>query len=213
MRTEREIRADLLAVLDDVADKLLARFGFRRTKGSFIYVRSLSDAEQALVFAASFLPKYQPDDEVHLHPAMRLGMRAVTEAALQLVAGNKTLLADAPEIIVNQPIEFTAPKSVHVRWFATGIDQMKERVREIVVFMERWVVPFLDELRTPSDLITAYKRADERMMKQRQWYLFVAAAEFSNGNRSGALSVLDENLGAPGLRKRYAAAFEALNPT
>lgn len=74
---------------------------------------------------------------------MRLGMRPVTKAALQLVEGDKSLLADGPEIIVNQPIEFTAPKEQHVRWFASGIDEMKSRIREIVTFIERWVTPFL----------------------------------------------------------------------
>ncbi|APG88073.1 hypothetical protein SAMCCGM7_pC0875 (plasmid) [Sinorhizobium americanum CCGM7] len=49
------------------------------------------------------------------------------------------------------------------------------------------------------------------MLKQRHWYLFVAAAQMvSDGNRADALSVLENNLGAPGLRKRYAIAFETL---
>ncbi|MCA1495041.1 hypothetical protein I6F11_30005 [Ensifer sp. NBAIM29] len=90
------------------------------------------------------------------NPTMRLGMRPVTKAALELVAGDKSLLADAPEIMVNQPIESIAPKEQHVRWFASGIDQMKSRIREIVTFIERWVTPFLDQLRGPHDLIKIY---------------------------------------------------------
>ncbi|MGH0247900.1 hypothetical protein [Sinorhizobium meliloti] len=211
MRTEKEIKADLLAALNAVGDERLALLGFKRREGSFTYTRILNDAEQDIVFAADYLPKYQPDEEVRLHPTTRLGMRPITKAALELVAGNNSLLADAPEIIVNQPVEFTAPKEQHVRWFASGIDQMKSRIREIVTFIERWVAPFLDELRVPHDLIKVYERGDERMLKQRHWYLFVAAAAIiSNGNRADALSVLEDNLGAPGLRKRYAIAFETL---
>ena len=202
MRTQKEIKADLLAALNSVGDERLALLGFERREGSFTYMRILEEAEQDIVFAADCFPTYQPDEEMHLHPAMRLGMRSVTKATLELVAGNKSLLADAPEIIVSQPIEFTAPKEQHVRWFASGSDQMKARIREIVAFIERWPAPFLDEIRTPGD---------ERMLKQRHWYLFVAAAQMvSHGNRADALSVLENNLRAPGVRKRYAVAFETL---
>ncbi|WP_037435536.1 hypothetical protein [Sinorhizobium fredii] len=94
--------------------------GFERQEGSFTYARILEDAEQDIVFAADYFPTYQPDEEVHLHPTMPLGMRSVTKAVLELVAGNKSLLADAPEIIVSQPIVFTAPKEQHARWFASS---------------------------------------------------------------------------------------------
>jgi hypothetical protein len=61
-------------------------------------------------------------------------------------------------------------------------------------------------------LIKIYERGDERMLKQRHWYLFLAAAQMvSHGNRTDALSVLENNLRAPGLRKRYAVAFETLS--
>ncbi|MDX0414953.1 hypothetical protein GHK39_19455 [Sinorhizobium medicae] len=211
MQTEKEIKADLLAALNAVGDERLALLGFKRREASFTYTRILHDAEQDIVFAADCLPKYQPDEEVHLHPTMRLCMRPVSKVALKLVAGKKSLLADAPEIIVSQPIEFAAPKEQHIRWFASGNDQMKARIREIVAFIERWLAPFLDELRTPHDLIRIYERGDERMLKQRHWYLFVAAAQIvSRGNRADALSVLENNLGAPGLRKRYAVVFDTL---
>ena len=212
MRSQKEIKADLLAALNAVGDEAFAGMGFKRRKGSLDYIRTIRDAQQTIAFAVDWLPKYQLGEELHLHPAMHLAMKPVTEAALRLVAGNKMLLANAPDIIVNQPIEFTAPKSEHVRWFASGFDQMKAKVAEIGVFVRKWVIPFLDELTTPDDLIGVYERADERIMKQRHWYLFVAAAHLEKGCKSEALAVLEGNLGAPGLRKRYSTAFETLNP-
>jgi hypothetical protein len=212
MRGEKEIRADFLAALSSVGDEVFTGMGFQRRKGSLSYVRVVGDAQQAVTFDADYLPKYQLDEELHIHPAMRLAIGSVTEAAMQLVAGNKMLLANSPDIIVNQPIEFTAPKAEHVRWFASGADEMKERVVEIVRFIQKWVVPFLDQLTTSDELIDVYKTADDRMMKQRHWYLFVAAAYMLKGDNREALSVLECNLGAPGLRKRYAVAFEAFRP-
>lgn len=41
-------------------------------------------------------------------------------------------------------------------------------------------------------MIKIYERSDERMPKQRHWYLSVAAAQIiSNANRADALSVLE----------------------
>lgn len=213
MRNEKEIKADLLAALDAVGDEAFAGMGFKRRKGALNYVRTIRYAQQTIDFAVDYLPKYQSGDELHIHPAMHLAMKPVTEAALRLIAGNKMLLANTPEIIVNQPIEFTAPKAAHVRWFASGLDQMKERVTEIGEFALKWTIPFLDELTTPGELIGVYENADDRMMKQRHWYLFIAAAHLVSGNEREALAVLEDNLGAPGLRKRYSAAFETLNPS
>ena len=210
MRSEKEVKADLLRALDMVGDDAFKKLGFKRRKGSLSYARDLGEAKQTITFDADYFPKYQSDAEVHIHPAMHLSMKLVCDAALKLVAGNKMLLANAPDMILNQPIEFTAPKDSHVRWFATGISEIRQRVIEIIAFIEKWVLPFFDVLRTPEDLIKISATNDERIMKQRHWYLFIAGAELVGGNPKEALAVLESNLGAAGLRKRYAAAFEAL---
>lgn len=211
MRRAKEIKEDLLAALEAVGDGAFSEMGFKRSKRSLNYVRSICDAKQTIAFAGDYVPKYWPGEELCLLPKMHLSMKPVTNAALQLVAGNKALLADAPDIIVNQPIEFTASKDKYVPWTASGLEQMKERVGEICGFVNTWVVPFLDVLTIPSELIGVYESADDRMMKQHHWYLFIAAAHLVNGNASSALTVLEDNLGAPGLRRRYSVAFETLS--
>lgn len=210
MRSEKEIKADLLEALSVVGDDIFAEMGFKRRKGTFNYVRTIHDARQSIAFNVDYLPKYEPEEELHIHPAVLVTMMPVTEAALQLVAGNKMLLANAPEVITNQPIDFLAPKSEHVRWFASGLEKMKIQVSEICRFVRKWGVPFMDELATPDDLVRLYKNADKRVMKQRHWYIFIAAAYLLRGDESGALRVLEDNLGAPGLRKRYSQAFKIL---
>jgi len=212
MRSEKEIKADLLAALDSIGDEAFSNMGFKRRKGSLNYVRTIGEARQTIDFTPDYLPKYQTDAELHIHPLMKLELEQVYEKALELVKGNKMLLANSSGTIVGQPIEFVPPKAEHVRWFASGLDEMKARVNEIEAFVQKWVMPFLDDLTTPDELIGVYKDADERMMKQRHWYLFIAAAHLAKGENREALSVLEENLGAPGLRKRYAVAFETLSP-
>ena len=210
MRRAKEIKEDLLAALEAVGDDAFTEMGFTRSKRSVNYVRRIRDAKQTIAFTADYVPRYQPGAELYLLPKMHLAMKPVTEAALRLVAGNEWLLANAPDIIVNQPIEFAAPKNAKVPWVASGLGQMTGRVDEICGFAKKWVVPFLDVITTPNELIGIYENADDRMMKQRHWYLFIAAAHLANGNAGTALTVLQDNLGAPGLRRRFSVAFGTL---
>lgn len=210
MRRAKEIKEDLLAALEAVGDGALAETGFKRSKRSVNYVRRTGDARQTIAFTGDYVPRYQPGAELCLLPQMHLAMKPVTEAALRLVAGDAWLLANAPDIIVNQPITFTAPKDARVPLVASGLGQMTERVDEICGFVNTWVVPFVDVITTPNELIGIYENADDRMMKQRHWYLFIAAAHLVNGNAGTALTVLQDNLGAPGLRRRFSVAFETL---
>ena len=123
MKTHTEIKNELLEALAVVVDEPLKQVGFVRKKGSITYSRRLNDAGQQIAFVMDCFPKYQPGAEAHIHPMLLLKMPQVSEKALALVNGDNMLLAGAPEIIVNQPIEFTAPKDKHQRWFATGNEQ------------------------------------------------------------------------------------------
>lgn len=211
MRDSKEVKADLIKALELSCDEPFKKYDFKRRKGSLSYIRSFCDAKQTIVFDIDIFPKYQPGAEVHIHPAMHLSIESVSNAAMNLVGGNKMLLANAPDMIFNQPIDIVASKKVNVRWFASGLSEMSQKVIEIVSFSEKWIFPFFDELHAPSGLVTLYTNNDERVLKQRHWYLFVAGAEIVQGNKREALTVLEKNFGTPGLRKRYSVAFESLN--
>lgn len=155
-------------------------------------------------------PKSQPGTEGHIHPMLQLGMRRVTDAALVLVKGDENLLANAPGVIINQPIEFTAPKEEHERWFASGQEQFVETCGAISSFVRRWVLPFLSEVSTPADLVRLSEMSDERVMMQRHWYIFVAAAYQLDGRIDQARDLVHRKLGSPGIRKRYAPLFASL---
>jgi hypothetical protein len=210
MRSENEIKADLLAALEIEVDAPLHEKGFKRWKGSTHYTRKKASASHVIAFHADFFPRYRPSAEAHLLPKMRLLIPAVSERALALVGGNDSLLAGAPEVIVNQPIEFTAPKNHRVRWFAAGLAEFQDRAREIVDFARTWTIPLLDELTGPGSLIHMYRQEDARLLKQPHWYLYVVAAFDLLGRRDEARSVLEAKLGKPGSRRRFAVAFENL---
>jgi hypothetical protein len=138
-------------------------------------------------------------------------MPAISKLAITLVKGDKMLLAGAPEIILNQPIEFTAQKDAHVRWFATGPTEFADACQSILAFLRQWVLPLFSELSTPEDLVRAYESSEVRIMKQRHWNIFVVAAYAELGLMDQARKVVEKHFGSPGMRSRYASLFETVN--
>ena len=211
MRTSVELKNDLLESLAQVVDHPLRQAGFIRKTGSFIYFRTLNDAEQWITFVMDSHPKCQPGAEAHIHPMLQLAIPKVCETALALVKGDKFLLANAPDIIVNQPIDCTAPKDRQVRWFATGHGQFVSTCEAIKTFIFEWVLPFLSEVTTPADLVKIYENRDMRMMQQQHWHIRIAAAYKAMGQIGKAREVVQQHFGSPGLRKRYAPLFVSLD--
>jgi hypothetical protein len=210
MTTPAHIKKELLASLVLVLDQPLKETGFVRKESSLAYVRTLNEAEQQIVFAVDYLPKYQPGAEAHIHPMLRIAMPKVSRAALDLVGGDKMLLADAPDVILNQPIDFVAPKNSHQYWYATGQGQFVNACESIRQFLWRWVLPFLTELSTPQELVKLSASNDERIMKQKHWYIFVAAAYQLMGQMDRAREITKQHLGSAGSRRRYAPLFKSL---
>jgi hypothetical protein len=209
--TDANAQLHLLAALDQVVDMPLRARGFARKDGGLTFTRKLNASEQEIIFVVDWFPEYQPGAEAHIHPMFRVMMPAISKAALDLVKGDKMLLAGAPEIILNQPIEFAAPKDTHVRWFAAGADEFVEACQSIVAFLHQWVLPLLSELSTPEDLVRAYESSDMRLMKQRHWHVFVAAAYQELGRTNEARETINKQFGSPGMRKRYSKLFEMID--
>lgn len=209
--TRAEVKNELLEALIAVVDEPLKKTGFSRKKGSLTYSRILNVAEQQINFVVDYFPNYQLDAEAHIHPMLLLRMPRVNDRALALVNGDNLLLAGAPGVIVNQPIEFTAPKEKHQSWFATGQEQFAVACTSIREFLAHWVLPFFAEVSTPADLIRLYETNDARIMKQKHWYIFIAAAYELTGQLDKAREVVRQQFGRPGLRKIYAPLFESLS--
>ncbi len=210
MRDKQDVKTDLLEALGSNGDSFVVPYGLKRGKSSLEYVASTERVRHAILVAADYFPKYEPSAEIHIHPVLRVGMPDVTEMALRLVGRNKMLLANAPELIVAQPVEYAAPKDAHQRWFATGYEQIVQRIRSIGEFIREWTFPVFDLLNSPEGLINAYASDDDRLLKQKHWYVFVAAAYALGSDYDAALAVVNERLGSPGLRRMYAPVFENL---
>jgi hypothetical protein len=151
-----QVKARLLEALSEGSDSALNSMQFQRKPGSLIYSRTLGVAKQEINLVTEYFPKYQPDAQAHIHPTVSLAMPAVSQCALDLVKGDKTLLASAPDVIFIQPAEFSAPKDEHTRWFARG-DDFVAVCGSITSFLLEWVVPLLGEIAAPRDLVRLYE--------------------------------------------------------
>jgi hypothetical protein len=210
MRTAQEIKNQLIETLAEILDGPLKAAGFARNKRSLVYCRKVNGTEHRITFTVHCHPKYQPGAEAHIYPSLQVLMPQVSEAALALVKNDKLLLANSPEIIIGEPIEFTAPKDKHQRWFATGGEQFAAACGSIQAFLSNWALPFLSEVSTPVDLIKLHETNDERIVKSHNWHIFIAAAYQIMGRLDKARDVVRRRFGRPGLRKQFAPLFASL---
>lgn len=125
-----------------------------------------------------------------------------------MVGGNAWLLANAPSMIISQPIDFAIPKEEHTSWYTYGSDTFPECVRSIRSSVVRWIVPFLDHYQSFKSLTFAYENNEERILKQRHFYIRVAAAYLLLRQPQSAIKTLEDKLGQAGPKRDYAKAFE-----
>lgn len=211
MTAQETAQSHLLTALAQVADKPLSLEGFARRNGTLTFTRKMNASEQEVIFVADWFPKCQPGTEAHIHPMFRVKMPMISKRAIELVKGDRMLLAGAPDIIVNHPIEFAAPKEEHHRWFATGREEFIGVCQSVIAFLRQWVLPLLSNLSTPEDLVRAYESNDARLMTQKHWHVFVAAAYMELGRPDEARAMVRKQFGSPGMRKRYSKLFDTTN--
>jgi hypothetical protein len=211
MTSSTSAQSKLLSALSRVVDEPLRAEGFGRQARNFVFSRKLNASRQEIAFAADWHPRYQARAEAHLHPMFRIKMPTISKLALELVKGDKMLLAGASDVILNEPIEFAAPKIDHARWFATGAEEFVEACQSILAFLRQWVLPLLSEVSTPGDLVRVYEAKDARIIKQKHWHIYVLAAYMELGRTNEARQLLREQFGSPGLRGRYACLFETID--
>lgn len=203
-------KTNLLGMLDGSVDQVLLDQGFKRRKRSFTYNKVLAESIQEIDFSANFFPRYENGAEAHVHPFFVWKIPSVSKEALRLVNGNKMLLANAPSIILKQPIEICASKENHERWITKSSEDYNTVGAAICSFIKRFLINLLDDMQSVDDLLKAYESSDTRLLKQQHWYVFVAAAYVLKESHEKAKLVMENHLGNPGLRRRYANVYANL---
>ena len=204
----RNVHSILKRVLMTELDPYLKMNGFTRDESSLEYVRRYEAGEQHLEMNYTLHPKIDTRADSRLYPWIQLRFPEVNQIALKMVDGELSLLGGSAEITLRQPLDIVIPNDAHVYWFTYGGEQDFELcVRSIQGYIEEWVMPFLDEYTTIASLANFFQTKDERILAQRHFYIYVAAAYILLGQPARAMEVLESNFGKAGPRRDYAKAF------
>jgi len=206
--TIKHVHETLCRVLATELDPYLKLHGFKRGDNSLDYIRGCEGGEQLLQMHFTFRPTLDSRADLHLHPTLRLQFPEVNRIASEMVGGQLGAIGTT-DITFAQPLEFAVPKACRVNWLTYGQeDDYVLSVRSIQGYIEKWIIPFLDEYTSINSLANYFETKDERIPAQRHFYVFVAAAYILLSQPAKAMEVLESKFGKAGPRRDYAKAFE-----
>ena len=198
----------LCRVLAAELDPYLSAKGFARDSDSLQYIRSCEAGEQVLKTDFVYKPTLDSRADAHIYPEILLKFPEVNRIASEMVGGQHGVIGTG-DITLWQPLDFVVPKDCRVRWFTYGREEDYVLcVRSIQGYIEKWIIPFLNDYTTIDSIAKFYENKDERIHPQRHFYIYVAAAYILLGQPAMAMEVLETKFGKAGPRREYAKAFE-----
>ncbi|MDP4144747.1 MAG: hypothetical protein Q8936_09775 [Bacillota bacterium] len=210
MESRDDVRTLVKEMMKNKLDSFLELHGFSRKKNTMKYVRTTREANQEIEMTLFLKPNYEKGAYAHIYPNLTVTMPSVNKISLEM-AGDKLLLANAPDITLRQPLELVAPKECRIRWFVKGDNWMEGVGSSMKAFLQKWVLEFLNGYATPLDIVNCYEKQDRRVIIQEHMYIHIASAYIILGDSKSALEVLEKNFHSKVAIKRYAKAFEYFN--
>ena len=202
----KTVREWILGASETQLDGLLEEYSFTRRKRALKYSRIYHKAHQGIELQFDLSPRYGQGADAHLIPWITVKIPEVNEVALEMV-GNDALLANAPDLTLSQPLEFAAPPEHRTLLMFSGQEGARAVIHEVSDVLGRWGLQFLDNYDSARAIVTAFENDDPRVLKQRHWYVYVAASYLIEGEPRKALKTLEEKLGGVSSRVRYRQAF------
>lgn len=203
MSQRSEIKAALISAIEPELEGYMAKHGFKRRAASLIYKRKINEATQIVDLRFEGRPNDNRDAAAAVYPIMEVQIPSVDECLEDMISGNHSLLSGVTAARSRQPIGFISKREDPGRWYIYQAASVPGVVSDILAFMVKWVMPFLDVYSTPEDILSAHKNKDGRMVVDRAHLMRVVAAALVLDRHDFAQAVMDEWLGAPGARKRY----------
>lgn len=208
MNMKAEIKACLIEGLVAGADSRLSARGFVRATRSLVYERAIGDSKQRIDVAMEIHPKDKPNAAAAIYPFMEVEMPAVDRALDEMIDGDAGLLEGITGGRSKQPIGFTSEKKHPGRWYVYQADSITGIVIEMLDFIERWTLPFLDGYTVPADIVDVDRCDDPRLVRDRAQMMRVIAASMICNRAEYARALLASRLGATGIRRRYQRVFD-----
>lgn len=210
--TRTDVKARLREVLVKLdVDEYLAKYRFSRRKNSLVYSRALPEAIQKIDVSIGIHPRDRRDALADVYPWLEINMMSLEKPLLEMFAKEAALKSSNPTSTMRQPMGFTSAKADFGRWFIWRPDSTVDVVRDFVLFLDRWTLPFLNSYTNPSDMCAAYERKDIRVINTLEQALRVVAAMVLTNRFDDALAIMTHRFGKPGIRKGYESVFSYLN--
>ena len=203
-----EIKLYVISDLETVLDQDMIEHGFRRSKNSLFYKRELRGSMQKIDISIEVHPKDNPNAAAAIYPEMEILIPKVDAVLEEMVGDSLGLLEGITGGISKQPIGFTSEKAHPGRWYVYQPDSVREIIKDMHNFIERWTLPFLDLYATPEDIVATDERKDGRLARDRAQMMRVVAAALVCRRRDYAQALMEQHLGAPGSRRRYQQVFD-----
>lgn len=207
MENRKQAEITLKCAVTEELSQALGEHGFNRRKSSLTFTRTVPEGTQKIEINFQFRPSVSGSGEAQILPSVTIKIPKVSDLALKMVE-DKTLLANHPDIVLRQPLDLTAPKDRFTRWLFTDASSAREAVVSIRNFLAAWGLPFLEEYQSAEAICEGFVESDDRILAQRHWYIYVAAAYIVTARPKKAAEVLESKLGNLALRQCFAKAFE-----
>lgn len=206
--TKKDILLNLRQALQAELDEMMCAASFSRRSNSITYSRKCESGKQNIRMNVAFNPQYQTRATSHIYPYIELCFIELNQLAQKMLESDFWLSNNPPEFTISQPIDFVIPKEHHMYWYTYELESIMACVKSIKLSIERWVIPFLNQYTNVDSITSAYESKDERLVMQKYFYVYVAAAYLLLGQPESAMQVLEGNLGQRGPRRDFAKAFE-----
>lgn len=200
-----DVKRILNGMMEEYIDGVLESNGFKRRKNSFIYSRKIGITKQKIEMISFFHPSYHPGASAHVYPWLTIHFPEISEVAVQMV--EEELIDNWKDITIRQPIQIYTNSE---RWILMDEIGVKSLAEDIEMFISEHTIPLLDDLRCVDDFIKLYEAQDKRLIMDDKRYLYIVSAYILQKDYINAQKVLELRFGKPGLRKRYASAFNYL---
>ncbi len=201
---KREYSLKLAAQLNAVLESR----GFFLRRRSLVYERILPESAQLLDFELEMRPADLKNCVAAVYPWLEVDVGQVKSIVLEMIGGDHALLTGVSGTTLRQPIEITAAKSDHARWFVHREDSINAVLHNLHIFLGNWVFPFLDTYTNAKDVCVSYDKADQRVLHDLSQALRVAAAMLIEHRAQDAMAVMNKWFGRPAARKRYRHVFD-----
>jgi hypothetical protein len=208
MTMKDDIKAQLIANLEELVDPFMISRDFKRARRSLVYKRSIGDTKQQIDVNLEMHPRDRPDSVAALYPFMEVRIPEVDKILKDMVGDDRGLLEGITGGTSKQPIGFTSGKAHPGRWFIFQADSVPGAVEDMQGFLKKWAMPLLDNYATPEDILTEDEKENPRVNHDRAQVLRVVASAIACERSSYARNRMDKAFSGAGARRRYQKVFD-----